>query len=120
MNIPYAHSDPGAPRLHPVWKQHLPPLHDKVHAQRIPSLHGSTIGRLDVPQYHGRTCRMSQMPSVGIGSDVVYLETRSIVVNVPSVALTAELEPEPRRRNCLLRILMAPCDFVEGLIRKWW
>jgi len=63
---------------------------------------------------------MSQMPSVGVGSDVVYLETRSIGVNVPSVALTAELEPEPRRRNCLLRILMAPCDFVEGLIRKWW
>lgn len=120
MNIPYAYSDPGAPRLHPIWKQPLPPLPDKVYAQRIPSFHGSTIGRLNVPRYHGRTSRMPQMPSAGVGSDVAYLETRSVGVNVPSVALTGEPELERRRRNCLLRILMAPCDFMEWLIRKWW
>ena len=118
MNIRYAHSDPGAPRLHPIWKQPFPPLPDKI-VQPIPSYQGSTSGRSNMSRYHGRTCRMPQMQSRGIGSDVAYIETRSVGVNVPAV-LSAELEPEPKRRNCCLRILMLPCDLIEALIKKWW
>ena len=115
MNIPRACSDPGVPRLHPIWKHPLSPLPDKI-ARPIPSYHGSTSGRSNTSRYYGRTSGMSQMESRGIGSDVAYLETRSFGVNVPA----AELELEPRRRSCCIRILMLPCDLVEAVIKKWW
>lgn len=117
MNIPRAYSDPGAPRLHTIWKHPFPPLPDNA-VRPIPSYHGSTSGHSNKSRYHGRTSRMPQVQSRGIGSDIACLETRSFGVNVPS-GLSVELEPAPRRRNCLLRILMFPCDLLEALIRKW-
>lgn len=59
------------------------------------------------------------MQSRGVGNDVAYIETRSFGVNAPAV-FSAELEPEPRKRNCLVKCLMLPYDLLEGLIKKWW
>lgn len=59
------------------------------------------------------------MQSIGVGNDVAYLGTRSFGVNAPAV-FSAELEPEPRKRNCLIKCLMFPCDLLEALIKKWW
>jgi hypothetical protein len=51
---------------------------------------------------------------------------RSIGVNTPiqmrNIGVSTELYPAPevrRERNCFMKIIMAPCDLLEWILKKW-
>lgn len=120
MDFRDTHSDPGAPRIHPIGKQRLPQFRHKSHRieKDIVDFNGSTRWNDSniSNSYQGRiSLHHKEMKNVGVSAGI---ETRSVGVNAPSVVLLEK--PKRKRRCCLMRFLMAPCDFLEWLIKKWW
>jgi hypothetical protein len=97
--IPRAHSDPGAPRLDKVWKNKFPSLPKRAALNAIP-----------IPPYNSRG------PHSALGRMGRY-ETRSMAS--PSIASPSTTSTPPKKRSWFKKIIMAPVDFAEWLVKKW-
>ena len=96
--IPLARSDPGPARLDRIWTRH----HREMRSMGDPNIFSPSISSVhDIPQ------SQRQFFNIHINSETMGSPTIG-AIGTP-----------PKKRSLLMKILRAPLDFIERIIRKW-